>query len=304
MARYLDPKNDLVFKRIFGEHPDLLISFLNSIMPLDPGQQIESLEYLPTELVPENPSQKNTIVDVRCKDNHGRFFLVEMQMCWSLLFNHRLVFNASKAYVRQMDRGKNFAVLHPVYSLGILDDVFDHKTEEFYHHFLIANCRNVEETIQGLEFVLVELPKFQPERWSDRRMAVLWLRFLREIKRDTPEAADDLLADSTIHRALDICQEAAFTPKERATYERYWELIEIEQSLHASGLKEGKKIGREEGREEGLKEGEEIGIKKGEEIGKWETTVQMVLNSRKAGLPLETIAAITGLTPEEIKEII
>ncbi|MDR0687643.1 MAG: Rpn family recombination-promoting nuclease/putative transposase, partial [Prevotellaceae bacterium] len=33
MARYLDPKNDLTFKRIFGEHPDLLKSFLNALMP-------------------------------------------------------------------------------------------------------------------------------------------------------------------------------------------------------------------------------------------------------------------------------
>ncbi|MDR3188055.1 MAG: Rpn family recombination-promoting nuclease/putative transposase, partial [Prevotellaceae bacterium] len=38
MARYLDPKNDLTFKRIFGEHPDLLISFLNALMPLAPEQ--------------------------------------------------------------------------------------------------------------------------------------------------------------------------------------------------------------------------------------------------------------------------
>jgi predicted transposase YdaD len=62
----------------------------------------------------------------------------------------------------------------------------------------------------------------------------------------------------------------------------------------------GKKEGREEGRKEGRKEGEEIGREK----GKWENTVQTVLNSHKAGLPIETIAAITGLTPEKIKEII
>ena len=31
MARYLDPRNDLTFKRIFGEHSDLLIHFLNAI---------------------------------------------------------------------------------------------------------------------------------------------------------------------------------------------------------------------------------------------------------------------------------
>ena len=45
-------------------------------------------------------------------------------------------------------------------------------------------------------------------------------------------------------------------------------------------------------------------MKEGKEEGEWEKTVQVVLNSRKAGLPIETIAAITGLTPEKIKEIL
>jgi hypothetical protein len=36
MARYLDPRNDLTFKRVFGEHPELLISFLNAVMPFSP----------------------------------------------------------------------------------------------------------------------------------------------------------------------------------------------------------------------------------------------------------------------------
>ncbi|MDR2775416.1 MAG: Rpn family recombination-promoting nuclease/putative transposase, partial [Tannerella sp.] len=72
MARYLDPKNDLIFKRIFGEHPNLLRSFLNAVMPLKADQQIESLEYLQTEQVPDNPAKKNSIVDVRCMDNYGR----------------------------------------------------------------------------------------------------------------------------------------------------------------------------------------------------------------------------------------
>ena len=31
--RYLDPRNDLVFKRIFGEHPQILRSFLNALLP-------------------------------------------------------------------------------------------------------------------------------------------------------------------------------------------------------------------------------------------------------------------------------
>ena len=43
MSRYLDPKADVVFKKVFGEHPHLLISFLNAILPLpDDGQIIEN----------------------------------------------------------------------------------------------------------------------------------------------------------------------------------------------------------------------------------------------------------------------
>lgn len=77
--RYLDPKADLTFKKVFGEHPDLVISLLNALLPLEPEEEVMEIEYLPAELVPENPLRKNGIVDVRCKDKRGRQYLVEMQ---------------------------------------------------------------------------------------------------------------------------------------------------------------------------------------------------------------------------------
>ena len=76
MERYLDPKADLTFKEVFGEHPDLTRSFLNALLPLEAGEEIESIEYLPAELVPENPVRRFSIVDVRCRDNRGRQFIV------------------------------------------------------------------------------------------------------------------------------------------------------------------------------------------------------------------------------------
>jgi hypothetical protein len=106
MARYLDPRNDLTFKRIFGEHPDLLIGFLNAVMPLSPEHLIKEIEYLPAEQVPDIPGKKYSIVDVKCKDKSGRIFIVEMQMLWTSDFMNRMVFNASKAYVRQLDKVK------------------------------------------------------------------------------------------------------------------------------------------------------------------------------------------------------
>ena len=70
--KYLDPKADLTFKKVFGEHEDLVMSLLNALLPLDEGKQIEHVEYLTPEMVPENPGKKNSIVDVRCRETGGR----------------------------------------------------------------------------------------------------------------------------------------------------------------------------------------------------------------------------------------
>jgi predicted transposase/invertase (TIGR01784 family) len=312
MAHYLDPKNDLVFKRIFGEHPDLLISFLNALMPLEAGQKIESIQYLSPEMAPNNPLSKNSIVDVRCIDNRGRQFIVEMQMHWTTAFNSRMIFNASKAYVRQLDKNAPYEMLQPVYCLGILNETFDRQTSSFYHHYQIVNRENTEEIIPGLEFVLVELPKFKAEEWAERRMAVLWLRFLREVKDASREVSEDLLDDATIHQALDICQEGAFTEEELAAYDKYWDVIRTEKTLIGScrqegrieGHIEGRAKGRIEGRAEGHIEGRAEGHIEGRAEGVYEATVKIAKESHKIGFSMENIARITGLTPEEIKGII
>src|ERR1700687_2798601 len=102
MSRYLDPKADLVFKKIFRQHPDLLRSFLNAVLPLPEDGWIEQLEYLPSEQVPAIPLFKTSIVDVKCTDHHGRVFIVEMQIEWTTIFLHRKLFIASKAYIKQL----------------------------------------------------------------------------------------------------------------------------------------------------------------------------------------------------------
>ena len=111
--KYLDPKADLTFKKVFGEHPDLVISLLNALLPFSPEEVITDVEYLTPEMVPENPFRKNSIVDVRCRDSRGRQYIVEMQMVWSPEFEQRVLFNASKAYVRQAEAGKEYELLQP-----------------------------------------------------------------------------------------------------------------------------------------------------------------------------------------------
>ena len=305
MANYLDPKHDLVFKKIFGERPHLLISFLNAILPLD--TVIETVEYLSPEMAPETPTRKNSIVDVLCVDNLKRTFIVEMQLYWSNVFMSRMVFNTSKAYVRQLGKADTFTLLQPVYGVGIINDVYDKVTDEFYHHYQIVNRENTDEVIEGLEYIMVELPKFKISKWEEKQMAVLWLRFLSEIDENTKKVPAELLNDATINEALSICEEVAYTDSERIRYDEFWDIIRtekglIETSLH-EGLTKGIKEGRVEGRKEGMKEGLSKGLAKGREEGMEETNRKIIAGCKKSGLSIEQIIDITGLSEEQINKL-
>jgi predicted transposase/invertase (TIGR01784 family) len=288
MTRYLDPKNDLTFKRIFGGHPHLLISFLNALLPLSPDRLIQRIEYLSPEQIPDNPLGKNSIVDVKCTDNHGRHFIVEMQMYWSDIFKSRLVFNASKAYVRQIRKSESYNLLQPVYGLGIINDTFDRQTDKFYHHYQTINRYNTDEIIEGLEFVLIELEKFKPSKWEDHKMAVLWLRFLSEIKDETSHVATDLLANAEIREALSLCEEGAFTPEELDLYDRYWDYVRTEKGITDRARIEGEL----KGKVEGLIEGEARGLER------------TVITACQNKFSIEQIQAFSNLNEEAILEIL
>ena len=124
-ARFLNPKADVVFKKIFGCHENLLRSFLNAMMPLPEGRIIERLEYLTPEQVPVIPEFKRTIVDVKCYDQDGRHFIVEMQMEWTDSFASRVLYGASQAYVSQLKKGGKYQDLAPVYALCLINENFD-----------------------------------------------------------------------------------------------------------------------------------------------------------------------------------
>ena len=293
--RYLDPKNDLTFKKVFGEHPHLLKSFLNAMLPLEEGSEIDSLEYLPAEMVPQIPLMKNTIVDVRCRDKKGRQFIVEMQMAWTDTFMQRVLFNASKAYVKQLEKGQNYIQLHPVYALSLIDDTFE-PGAEFYHHYKIVNTQNPERQIEGLEFVFIELPKFKPENLSQKKLQVLWLRFLTEIDENSLEIPDELMNQSEIRVAIDCLEESAFTRGELELYERYWDQVRVERTLvegaELKGIEAGMEKGIEQGRMEGIKEGLEQGAK----LNSYKTAV----NGFKRDMADAHISELTGLSTEAV----
>ena len=289
--RYLDPKADLTFKKVFGEHPDLIISLLNALLPFDtPEEEIEEIEYLSPELIPETPLKKNSIVDVRCRDKRGRQFLVEMQMLWSTAFMQRVLFNASKAYVRQLGGSKEnkFDLLQPVYSLNLVNDIFLPDIPDAYHDYKIVQVEHTDKVIEGLRFIFVELPKFKPKDFKGKKMAVLWLRYLTEINEQTRQAPQDLLENPEISKAVTQIEESAFSDAQLLWYDDFWDAVRVENTLISDALRKGKQEGIEQGRQEGMQEG----IR--------QNKVQNARGMKAAGIPTDVIAKITGLTPDEI----
>ncbi len=303
MERYLDPKADLTFKRVFGGHPDLVRSFLNALLPLEAGEEIESVEYLSPELVPENPLRKNSIVDVRCRDNRGRQFIVEMQMAWSPEFQQRVLFNAAKAYVRQLDKGSDYGLLEPVYSLNLVNDVIDPALPGYYHSYRMVHEEHSDRVIEGLRLVFVELPKFTPRTLSEKRMHVLWLRYLTEIKDSTEEVSPDLLEDREIGKALSVLRVSAFSREELDEYDRFWDGVSVEVTLYNSGERKGRAEGLAEGRQAGLAEGRQEGLVEGRQEGEHQKALDIARKLRVLGHTSAEIASLTGLGVDEVERL-
>ena len=284
MSRYLNPRSDLVFKKIFGERKHLLISFLNSLLPLPSDGLIESLEYLPVEQIPTIPVLKRTIVDVKCTDQQGRIFIVEMQIEWSSYFMQRMLFGASQAYIRQLDKGDRYEYLKPVYGLGLLAGTFDNESLDFYHHYKIVNVDKPQREIKGLQFVFIELPKFKAVTHAEKKLQVLWLRFMSEINEKTKVIDPELLKVSEIKEAVELTEEAAYTPEELAAYDLYWDTVSTEKTLMEGKYQEG--------------------LEKGKAEGKAERDIEIAKAMSAKGCHPDLISQVTGLPMAEIGRIL
>ena len=275
-GKYLSPKADLTFKLVFAEHKDLMMSLLNALLPLAENAPITSIEYETPEMVPERDGGKNSVVDVRCNDALGRQFLVEMQMNWDDEFKKRVIMNASKAVLKQVGKAEMFTLIQPVFSLNLLNDKMKGEaSDEFYHDYAILNVDHPERSLDYLRFVFVELPKFKPRNIMEKKMAVLWLRFLTEINEDTLEAPAELLENEDIRKALSIVEKSAMSEAQLYAYERFWDEVNRSHVLKESSFKEGR-------------------------------AVERLANARsliKNGVPLDLVAKSLSLTEDELAMI-
>jgi predicted transposase/invertase (TIGR01784 family) len=278
---YLDPKNDISFKKVFGQHPDVLISFLNALLPIPPENPIVDIEYLNNELLPELIGLKNSLVDIRCRDKQGRQFLVEMQMIWTDSFKSRILYNTCKAFSRQINKGDAFGMLAPVYSLNIVNQAFSKQQQVWYHHYRLSHQTLADSFIDGVEIILVELANFIPATMQARKLTALWLRFLKEIENRTTMIHEDLLEVPEIAQAVEALKESSYSLEELEQYEKYWDVVRTQKAFVQDALTKG------------IEQGIGIGIEQGVEKNATKVVENLI---GKTGFSDEQIADIAGVT--------
>ena len=294
--RYLDPKNDLIFKRVFGEHPKITISFLNALLPLEPGHEILEIEYMQTELVPDTPAiVKNSIVDVRCKDTLGRQFIVEMQMFWSNAFMNRVFYNASKVFVRQLKKGIKYKKIMPVYALSLVNENFEKDIDDYYHHYQMRHQKHSSKKIDAIHLIFIELPKFTYKNHSEKKLTVLWLRYLSEMDKLMSMKEEKFSLPPEILEAMELTDESNYTPEQLLAYDKYLDAIRTEEMFREDAEE------REAQREA---QGEARGEARGEAKGERKKALMTAKNLKVLGLlSNKQIADATGLAIEEVEEL-
>lgn len=292
MKKYLDPKADLTFKKIFGEHEELLISLLNALLPLKEDELVEEVEFLSYGL---------GVVNARCKDVKGCSFLLSIQIHWTTSLLQLALFNASKAFVRQLDKRRRYELLQPVYSLNLVNEVFmKDYPDEFIHNYNIVHDLHDDKLIKGLHLTFIELPKFKPQTIMEKKMAVLWLKFLTQIDEDTTVVPQDLLDNPETSKALETVEEAAMTKSELLAYDDFWDKVGAERLLFI----DSNKISREKGFAKGCAVGLEEGRQEGRQEGREEARAEMVRLMLSKGMSLDQIASLTDLSLEAVRALI
>jgi predicted transposase/invertase (TIGR01784 family) len=255
--------------------------------------EIVSVEYLTNETVPDNPGKKLSIVDVRCTDNYGRGFIVEMQSLWNGDFFSRTLYNVASMYSKQLDKGSAFERLREVYALALVnDDAFDYEGDDGYmQEFYITNKNHPDDIRKELALIFVELPKYKPADRGSRAIKELWLRFLTEIDESTQSVDEALTENPEISEALEIVQRSAYSDGDLYKYNDY--RLEIMTQRNAM-IRE---------RSEGFSEGEKKGLAEGEKKGEQRKALAIARAMKQHGDAIDYISTITNLAPDEIAKI-
>ncbi|HAN73518.1 MAG TPA: transposase [Planktothrix sp. UBA8402] len=213
--RFINPKTDFAFKKIFGssESKDILISFLNA-MVYNSEPMIQDLEIIDPYLAPKVTGLKDTYLDVKAQLNTGEIVIIEMQVINVEAFTKRVLYNAAKTYSLQLDVGQGYRFLKPVIALTITDFIQFENTDSWISYFIFKEkTQNFNYSENELELVFVELPKFQKSLEQLETLTDKWIYFMQSarILETVPETLETV---PQIQRAFQIANQTNLTREE------------------------------------------------------------------------------------------
>lgn len=282
---FINPKTDFAFKKIFGSEQSrgILTSFLNGILYAG-DSIIQDLTILDPYQAPRILGIKSSYLDVKARLSNGNWVIIEMQVLNVEGFEKRVLYNATKTYSAQLNKGDDYEILSPVIALTITDfEMFDDIDRPISWFVLKEKESSVEYPISDLELVFVELPKFKVPLDSLETLTDKWIYFLQNAK-DLSVVPDSMGSVAEIRQAFDIANQAGLTREELDLIER--QLMYIQDQRGA--LTYATRVAREQGLEQGLEQGRQ-------------DMQRSIAQNLLPTLDDAAINQITGLTLDEIQ---
>jgi predicted transposase/invertase (TIGR01784 family) len=277
--RFVDIKNDIAFRKIFGNEnrKETLISFLNAVLDFKDDQHIIEVNILNPYQLPKLKGGKVTIIDIKATDQEGRTYIIEMQVGDLDGFAKRVLFYSSKSYSDQIKRADFYRKLRPVIFIGILD--FEHTSNpNVISRSQIRDVETGEQTIKDMEFNFIELPKFNKELKDLITLTDKWIYFIKNA--ENLEVVPDNINDEGLKSAYEEANIQTWTQEELDAYDYAFMREEDERSR----LDKAEQKGKDEG--ENKKE------------------IEAVLGFYENGVPIEIISKSLKISKERVEQII
>jgi len=285
--QFTDPRSDYAFKRIFGNDKahDILISFLNAVMGLEGDRRIKSVAILNPYEAPKIKELKHSFLDVKCTDHREVHYVVEMQVEYVKGLIKRIVYNSSKAYVNQIERGVDYPKLNQVISINILDfTMFENPAIGYLSHHLIKESSTNQCFLEEISYYFIELPKFIKTEHELTNNLERWVFFLKNA--GSLDYIPKSLQVEVFEKAFDIANRSNLSRDEWEFYDQSLVFIQDQRGVAEAALEKGEKIGLEKG------------LAEGKRMGMMETARKFL----KAGVDPKIIRDTTGISKEELKD--
>ena len=285
--KFVNPKNDVAFRKIFGneQKTDILVGFLNAVLNLRGAKTIQSVQILNPYQTPKLENLKTTILDVRATDQRGISYIIEMQIAYVAGVKKRFTYYLAKAYANQIERGEDYPKLNEVIFIGILDFVLFKRKRGYLSRHQILDSQTHRREFKDLELNFIELPKFTKQEHEVQSVLEKWVYFIKHA--EDLQVVPGHVTESALQMAYNEADRFGWSEADLEAYEYRGMRIQDERGAldHA----------REQGREEGLATGRQ----EGEQAKAMETARKM----RAKGYSVADIAELTGLAVAEIEEL-